>query len=802
MTAQHSPSKQPYRPLRQADAPSKRPLQALIRCLLPVGMSTGLMVPLVVGSVLPGTIAIAQTAPASPAPTQAILHVNPISGNDNTADGSDRAPFKTITRALDVATPNTIIQLAPGTYSPNTGEVFPLTLKPRVTLRGNPETRGQEVVIRGGGVFASPSLGSQNITILAGANQSSLIGVTVTNPNPNGYGIQIESSSPAIANSSLLNNGRAGIVLVGNSTSIIRSNFFYQNGTSGIRIQGQARPTVAENIFEQNETGIWVDEAAAPVVIGNRITQNKTGITLQGQSQPTLRGNSVEGNEQFGLLAIAPARPNLSSPADGETNFFRNNGKQDIALQNGISPSATPSSSPEPVAKPHLPTAIKATPGGTQPAPPAAKEAVAPPPRLNPNPGSVVVPVVTIPVEQSVRPATPMERRAAPPASVPSVPAIAPTPPLAAPPSSQKPAPQRLPQAGAVNSTGITSSAFPVPAALSNAVPQGTVPRPIQIIQVQPDSAQSPPLNVAPPPATEAPLSTVTIAPTPQAAPTRQPARTSSTPSATAVARPTVTPPQRILTPLPVTPAIADEIPAPPQFAPRPAVVSQPLPAPRLPVLQTPAPTPAFPVPAAIRPTPMPQAIPIPVPQAVPIPVPQAAPAQMTRSRPMPTPVPLNLTPSSAIEIPVPRPDSDRALPTRPPKPPFSPVAMPPLANSSAAGKPSNLLPVPSDKIPVGNVGDMPSVYTVRGGNTPTIPGFPMNPPNTAAVVVKYRVVVVATNETQQEQVRAIIPNAFPVVYRGQRVLQAGAFGDRAKADQLVASLSTQGLQAIIEPLE
>ncbi|NJP09418.1 MAG: DUF1565 domain-containing protein [Leptolyngbyaceae cyanobacterium RU_5_1] len=68
-----------------------------------------------------------------------VLYVDPIHGNNGTADGSDRAPFKTITHALQVAQPNTVILLASGTYSAETGESFPIALQPRITIKGNAE---------------------------------------------------------------------------------------------------------------------------------------------------------------------------------------------------------------------------------------------------------------------------------------------------------------------------------------------------------------------------------------------------------------------------------------------------------------------------------------------------------------------------------------------------------------------------------------------------------------------------------------------------------------------------------------
>ncbi|HBE48855.1 MAG TPA: hypothetical protein DDW76_08680, partial [Cyanobacteria bacterium UBA11369] len=58
-----------------------------------------------------------------------IIYVNPQTGNDSAGAGSETAPYRTISYALQQAQANTIIQLQPGSYTADTGEVFPLTLK-------------------------------------------------------------------------------------------------------------------------------------------------------------------------------------------------------------------------------------------------------------------------------------------------------------------------------------------------------------------------------------------------------------------------------------------------------------------------------------------------------------------------------------------------------------------------------------------------------------------------------------------------------------------------------------------------
>lgn len=270
---------------------------------------------------------LAEFARGSQTPTGKMLFVNP--NVTRQGDGSDRAPFKTITQALQVAAPDSAIMLTSGTYSSETGESFPLKLKPGVSIQGDPRTRGSNIIIKGGGTFLSPTFAGQNITIL-GASQATLTGVTITNPNPRGYGLWIESSSPTIVDNTFTANKHDGVSITGNSTPLIRSNYFYQNGANGITIYGVSRPEVRENVFEKTGFGINVSQKAAPLLIGNRITQNRAGVVVQASAQPILRNNAIEANEEDGVVAIASSQPDLGTQAQPGGNVFRQNKRYDI----------------------------------------------------------------------------------------------------------------------------------------------------------------------------------------------------------------------------------------------------------------------------------------------------------------------------------------------------------------------------------------------------------------------------------------------------------------------------------------
>ena len=83
------------------------------------------------------------------------------------------------------------------------------------------------------------------------ADRAILAGVTIKNPDPQGYGVWIESTSPAILDSTFTESGHDGISVTGSGSPLIRNNYFYQNGANGITIYGTSQAEVRENIFEQ-----------------------------------------------------------------------------------------------------------------------------------------------------------------------------------------------------------------------------------------------------------------------------------------------------------------------------------------------------------------------------------------------------------------------------------------------------------------------------------------------------------------------------------------------------------------------
>ncbi|MEA5618040.1 S-layer homology domain-containing protein [Cronbergia sp. UHCC 0137] len=255
------------------------------------------------------------------------LYVNPITGNDRYL-GSRLNPLKTITQAIKV-TSGAIIQLAPGTYSVASGEIFPLVIPSGMLVVGNEGNKGQDIVISGSGEYQSPSFGMQNIALLL-LGDASILGVTVTNSISKGTGIWIESTSPTLANNTLSKCGREGIFITGNAKPAIVDNLFTHNRASGLMMARNSKGEVLRNIFENNSLGIAISDFAAPLVANNKLLANGTAIALSRYAKPVLRRNLITKNTQAGLSITGNAVPNLGHPQDPANNIFRDQGGLDL----------------------------------------------------------------------------------------------------------------------------------------------------------------------------------------------------------------------------------------------------------------------------------------------------------------------------------------------------------------------------------------------------------------------------------------------------------------------------------------
>lgn len=320
-----------FRLLSSSDLGSTLQLSAGLSALALV--SSGLM--LLPSQVNAGIIAkagITSTFTAQVPAASTVIYVDPATGADTTGAGTTQvAPFKTITFALTQAQPGTVIQLAPGTYNSQSGEKFPLLLKQGVTLKGDEASKGQAVLITGGGFYTSRTFARQNITILAEDN-STIAGISVTNPNSRGTGVWVESSNPTITNNTFANSVRDGVFVTALSAANpkIENNVFVQNKGNGISIAKSAQGEIRNNVFQDTGFGLAIGGTSTPLIEANQIVQNQDGLFISESAKPILRKNAIQNNKRDGLVATVNALPDLGTNESPGGNLIRGNTRYDL----------------------------------------------------------------------------------------------------------------------------------------------------------------------------------------------------------------------------------------------------------------------------------------------------------------------------------------------------------------------------------------------------------------------------------------------------------------------------------------
>jgi parallel beta-helix repeat protein len=270
----------------------------------------------------------------------AVIYVSP-NGTDAAGAGSQTAPFRTITAALNSnPQPGTTIKLAQGTYSAETGEVFPLKLLPGVKIQGNNSTKGEDILIKGGGVFISPTFARQNIAMLAAKN-AEISGITLTNSNARGYALWVESSrNVKIAYNTFANTTHDGVFLTGDANATITSNLFTKNRASGISALGTSSGEIKGNEFNDTGFGLSIGQRSQVLVTGNRIVNNVDGIVISNIATPTLRGNLIGNSKRNGVVILkdrnGQPNPDLGTAASPGQNIIKGNKEKDLHNATGV----------------------------------------------------------------------------------------------------------------------------------------------------------------------------------------------------------------------------------------------------------------------------------------------------------------------------------------------------------------------------------------------------------------------------------------------------------------------------------
>jgi len=762
-----------------------------------------------------------------------LIFVNPILGDD-AGDGGQRSPFRTISRALQMAstspansdtTPQpTIILLSPGTYSVETGETFPLIVPPHVTLQGDPASKGRGIMIRGGGTSSQITTGNPNVVLIA-SGTAGLTGVTVTNPNPDGYGLWIDAGSPTITSNTFnVASRQNGISVQGGGAPVMQGNTITE------RAIALSRAPVGRSTTPTTTT-------ASPVPTQESVTASPS--TIAEPASPAVQPPSLAPLSEIVLpdLTLPDLRPTLPTSAT-------------------MPAPETPTAPVEPARVVESNPRAESIPENSPTVAVESSTAISLPPSFSINVATTAnYPVIAFGERlttqsdrlppQSDRPASSTSTSSAHP--LPQLAATAPAPVASPPPPAsltESPAtrhPQRTRRDVEETTSSAPSESFAstpsrpatVEPAVEPAIEPTVEPEPVRDNHIQPErpnrrsqtessltQAATPneSLDVAVQPTRENTVReqsrTETIdlpidlpidpprAEDSETSPLRRRRAEAATPDAnqesnrtdraTRIAhsdrprsqpeeRPTQSQPDAGTTSTTIEPGGVEISVIPPAGA---ATIA---PRSRTPENQN---EPGVATEAVVD-------IPVTLPSD---PVPQRSARRQPQPRPEPSATVSERPPSgqdnrtiTVTASPIPSNSTSNSTSNPPP------ILRNTSTRNAAPSRDPSLLPVPNSEIPLGNTGGLPTVRLPRSAVISTL-AQGSGPRPTANV--QYRVVVEAESERIQEEVLWLVPGAFMTSINGRTMMQVGAYSDRSNAESIVEMLSRNGLRARIQAIE
>ncbi|HXZ55194.1 MAG TPA: DUF1565 domain-containing protein [Burkholderiales bacterium] len=241
--------------------------------------------------------------PPSP-PVLTTLYVNAATGSDANS-GAQNTPLKTITKATELATSGSTINVAPGTYNAANGEIFPISVPGGVALLGDEANKGagsNPTSVVGGGLAPGAASGTVAVALIPGQG-STVAGLTVTNDNgafAERRGLMLSNGTVTLRNNTVTGATQTVGVYVGASSNhVITSNRIANNQGSGLGfIEGGAGSKVESNDISGNQTGVKYAVA---------------GGDLGGGATGSAGGNIIACNAQDDLVSSASTAITISA---------------------------------------------------------------------------------------------------------------------------------------------------------------------------------------------------------------------------------------------------------------------------------------------------------------------------------------------------------------------------------------------------------------------------------------------------------------------------------------------------------
>jgi hypothetical protein len=238
-----------------------------------------------------------------PAPLPGV-YVDRATGSDTTGTGEFDKPFKSITRALQLAQAGDVVRVAAGTYDAANGEVFPIIPPVGVEVRGT--------------VRRSPIFGTVRLTKLVGGGfwlgDPRRNGTILPTPDSRFVDLAIKNPTPA---SPIGTIQPAAVLMLMPFAVTVESVSVFESMVGVHFDEGVSEAHLKDSVIADNATGILITNAGS----GNRVTGTKvlensfgvyvrdTGVALHGSGDGSFPGNAFAGNLPHDVVLDAGTNP-------------------------------------------------------------------------------------------------------------------------------------------------------------------------------------------------------------------------------------------------------------------------------------------------------------------------------------------------------------------------------------------------------------------------------------------------------------------------------------------------------------
>lgn len=289
-------------------------------------------------------------------------------GSDTSGKGTDKDPYRTLTKALSVAKAGSSIIIGKGTYDATAGEKFPIILPPEVWVEGvetRPKIKGQGSYTLNGKTYQTTIVapmdaklhrvtvenGAGGAAILFADGEPKIMRCNITTLGK-GTGILLAGSASGSIVHCDIEDNQVGVEILGDKPCgpMISGNVFDRCKKAGLLYKGKSSPHVFVNVFQNGDIGIEGHGTYSPIFSGNEIISNRIGILMVdtrwadfgGGRRSCVGGNTIVANTDAGFWNQTkntfPAKNNIWSnyplkigigpkpPTGGKHDIFNSGG--------------------------------------------------------------------------------------------------------------------------------------------------------------------------------------------------------------------------------------------------------------------------------------------------------------------------------------------------------------------------------------------------------------------------------------------------------------------------------------------